>query len=68
MASSSDDEDPLRRIENDSKNVEGTSDSHVDPVTLDGSSYQYISQLSPDLHIEIEHRPERVRLEKECAK
>ncbi|BDA41992.1 probable EEF1A lysine methyltransferase 3 [Coccomyxa sp. Obi] len=59
MLSSSDDEDPLRRIEDDSESFEGTSDSHVDPVTLDGSRYRYTSQLSPDLHIDLEHRPER---------
>ena len=64
MTSSSDDEDPLRRIEDCFERVDELAGSHVHPVTLNGSLYQYNSQLSSDLHIAIEHRPERVRLEK----
>jgi len=63
MISSSDDEDPLGKIalcdncpiEPDNK------DSHVDPVTLDGSRYRYTSQHSNPFFVDLEHRPDRVR-------
>ncbi len=62
MTPSSDDDDPLGRIDcfddchNDTKDT-----SHVDPVTLTGSRYRYTSQLlDPILHIDLEHRPEKV--------
>ena len=63
MTSSSDDEDPLGRIEcfNDSQIDTDSADSHVDPVTLTGSRYRYTSQLDPQVHIDLEHRPEKVK-------
>lgn len=62
MTSSSGDEDPLGRIDcfQDSHTGTEVADSHVDPVTLTGSRYRYTSHLEPPLHIDLEHRPEKV--------